>query len=53
VADCHSDGVRVLDLTDGAGAMSGRLLADLGADVVLVEPSGGARLDPRHRFSMA
>ena len=37
------DGVRVLDLTDGAGAMSGRLLADLGADVVLVEPPGGAR----------
>ena len=36
------DGVRVLDLTDGAGAMSGRLLADLGADVVLVEPPGGA-----------
>jgi len=35
-------GVRVLDLTDGAGAMSGRLLADLGADVVLVEPPGGA-----------
>jgi crotonobetainyl-CoA:carnitine CoA-transferase CaiB-like acyl-CoA transferase len=37
------DGVRVLDLTDGAGAMSGRLLADLGADVVLVEPPGGVR----------
>ena len=37
------DGVRVLDLTDGPGAMTGRLLADLGADVLLVEPPGGAR----------
>ena len=37
------DGVRVLDLTDGVGAMTGRLLADLGADVLLVEPPGGAR----------
>lgn len=34
-------GVRVLDLTDGAGQMCGRLLADLGADVLLVEPPGG------------
>jgi crotonobetainyl-CoA:carnitine CoA-transferase CaiB-like acyl-CoA transferase len=36
------DGVRVLDLTDGPGATTGRLLADLGADVLLVEPPGGA-----------
>ncbi len=36
------DGVRVLDLTDGPGAGTGRLLADLGADVLLVELPGGA-----------
>jgi crotonobetainyl-CoA:carnitine CoA-transferase CaiB-like acyl-CoA transferase len=31
----------VLDLTDLRGALAGRLLADLGADVVKVEPPGG------------
>jgi crotonobetainyl-CoA:carnitine CoA-transferase CaiB-like acyl-CoA transferase len=37
-------GVRVLDHTDGGGAeTTARLLADLGADVVRVEPPGGAR----------
>ncbi len=36
-------GVRVVDTTDGWGEMCGRFLADLGADVVLVEPIGGAR----------
>jgi crotonobetainyl-CoA:carnitine CoA-transferase CaiB-like acyl-CoA transferase len=36
------DGVHVLDLTDGSGAMCGRLLADLGADVLLAEAPGGA-----------
>ncbi|SHN17047.1 CaiB/BaiF CoA transferase family protein [Cryptosporangium aurantiacum] len=35
-------GVRVLDLTDGSGELCGRYLADLGADVVLLEPPGGA-----------
>ncbi|MCM3921805.1 CoA transferase [Frankia sp. AiPs1] len=35
------DGYRVLDLTDDRGLIAGRLLADLGADVVLVEPAGG------------
>lgn len=34
--------LRVLDLTDGGASMAGRMLADLGADVVLVEPPGGA-----------
>jgi crotonobetainyl-CoA:carnitine CoA-transferase CaiB-like acyl-CoA transferase len=35
-------GVRVLDLADESGAYCGKLLADMGADVVLIEPPGGA-----------
>ena len=45
------DGVRVVDLTDGVAAVTGRFLADLGADVVLVEPPEGVasrRAHPRH-----
>jgi crotonobetainyl-CoA:carnitine CoA-transferase CaiB-like acyl-CoA transferase len=45
------DGVRVVDLTDGVAAVAGRFLADLGADVVLVEPPEGVtsrRAHPRH-----
>jgi crotonobetainyl-CoA:carnitine CoA-transferase CaiB-like acyl-CoA transferase len=34
--------VRVLDLSDERGALCGQLLADLGADVVRVEPPGGS-----------
>ncbi len=37
------DGVRVIDLADERGELCGRLLADLGADVLPVEPPGGAR----------
>ncbi|MGV0714504.1 CoA transferase [Mycolicibacterium sp. XJ662] len=40
-------GVRVIDLTDGVAGVTARFLADLGADVVLVEPPGGA--PSRHR----
>jgi crotonobetainyl-CoA:carnitine CoA-transferase CaiB-like acyl-CoA transferase len=36
------DGLRVVDLADEKGELCGRLLADLGADVVRVEPPGGA-----------
>lgn len=35
------DGVRVLDLADPLGAYGGRLLADLGAEVIRVEPACG------------
>ncbi|WP_110207560.1 CoA transferase [Nocardioides daejeonensis] len=34
--------LRVLDLTDERGLLCGRLFADLGADVVQVEPLGGS-----------
>jgi crotonobetainyl-CoA:carnitine CoA-transferase CaiB-like acyl-CoA transferase len=50
---------RVLDLTDDRGDLCGRILADLGADVISVEPPGGSparqlgpfagdRRDPEH-----
>ena len=40
--------LRVIDVTDLRGALAGRILADLGADVVKVEPIGGdpGRLAP-------
>ena len=40
--------LRVVDLTDLRGALAGRMLADLGADVVKIEPPGGdpERLTP-------
>src|SRR5262245_53690865 len=34
-------GLRALDLTDHRGALAGRLLADLGVDVLKIEPPGG------------
>jgi crotonobetainyl-CoA:carnitine CoA-transferase CaiB-like acyl-CoA transferase len=37
------DGLRVVDLTDERGLVAGRVLADLGADVVQVEPPQGSR----------
>jgi crotonobetainyl-CoA:carnitine CoA-transferase CaiB-like acyl-CoA transferase len=36
--------LRVLDLTDGGATIAGRLFADLGAEVILVEPPGGIGL---------
>ena len=35
-------GLRVVDLADEKGELCGRLLADLGAEVIRVEPPGGA-----------
>lgn len=37
-------GVRVLELADRSAALAGRVLADLGAEVILVEPPGGGSL---------
>ena len=45
------EGLRVLDLADEKGELAGRLLADLGADVIRVEPPEGGksrRLPPFH-----
>jgi len=45
-------GIRVIDLTDGVAGVAGRYLAELGADVALVEPPEGVasrRAQPRHR----
>ncbi|MDE0884387.1 MAG: CoA transferase [Myxococcota bacterium] len=44
-------GIRVLDLADASAAFAGRLLADLGAEVILVEPGMGAPI--RHRGPFA
>jgi crotonobetainyl-CoA:carnitine CoA-transferase CaiB-like acyl-CoA transferase len=35
------DGLRVLDLGDESGFLAGKVLGDLGADVIKVEPPGG------------
>lgn len=35
-------GVRIIDMTDERGALCGRALADLGADVIYVEPPSGS-----------
>ena len=43
---------RVLDLTDERGILCGKILADLGADVIQVEPPGGSsarRIGPFYR----
>ncbi len=45
-------GLRALDLTDALGYLCGRLLADLGVEVIKVEPPGGdpgRTLGPRYR----
>jgi len=44
VPDTLLDGVRVVDLAGEPAAMTGRILADLGAAVTRIEPAGGDRL---------
>lgn len=41
MTDRALEGLRVVEFTDELGSYCGRLLADLGADVVKVEPPGG------------
>jgi len=41
MADRALEGVRVVEFTDETGSYCGRLLADLGAEVIKVEPPGG------------
>jgi crotonobetainyl-CoA:carnitine CoA-transferase CaiB-like acyl-CoA transferase len=43
-------GYRVLDFTDERGLLAGQILADLGADVVHIEPPGGSRARRRGPF---
>ena len=40
------EGFRVLDLTDETGHLCGKILGDLGAEVIKIEPPGG---DPARR----
>src|SRR5262245_8521206 len=41
------DGIRVLDLSEEPGFLAGKILGDLGADVVKLEPPGGDRFGRR------
>ena len=44
------DDLRVLDLSEEPGWLTGKILGDLGADVVKVEPPGGDRVGRRGPF---
>jgi crotonobetainyl-CoA:carnitine CoA-transferase CaiB-like acyl-CoA transferase len=43
-------GYRVLDFTDERGLLAGQILADLGAEVIHIEPPGGSRARRRGPF---
>ena len=44
------DGIRILDLSEEPGFLAGKILGDLGADVVKLEPPGGDRFGRRGPF---
>jgi crotonobetainyl-CoA:carnitine CoA-transferase CaiB-like acyl-CoA transferase len=44
------DGIRVIDLATARGELAGRLLADLGAEVIKIEPPSGAQARQRAPF---
>jgi crotonobetainyl-CoA:carnitine CoA-transferase CaiB-like acyl-CoA transferase len=44
------EGVRILDLSDERGHLAGKILGDLGADVIKIEPPGGDPLRRRGPF---
>src|SRR5262245_11122825 len=44
------DDVRVLDLAGESGVFAGKMLADLGADVIRIEPPGGDAVRRRSPF---
>lgn len=39
--------MRIIDLCEGTGDLTGRYLADLGAEVILVEPTEGSKARQR------
>ena len=43
MAERALEGVRIVEFTDEIGSYCGRLLADLGAEVIKIEPPGGGR----------
>lgn len=51
MTDGALEGIRVLDLCDHRGEMAGRVLSDLGAEVICVEPPGGSPSRQRPPFT--
>ncbi len=49
--DASLEPYRILDLTEGGGMIGARMLADLGADVIKIEPPGGSpsRIAPYYK----
>ena len=44
------EGIRIIDLATARGELAGRVLADLGAEVIKIEPPGGAEARRRAPF---
>lgn len=49
-APCALDGLHVLEIASPLTAYCGKMFADLGADVVLIEPPGGCRMRRERPF---